>query len=142
MFVLGNAFFGLANMTANTLLTKSLPDDPDYNASRDPSRGTIIPSPLMSHTHAIIPFPFDPNNMFGKPLFFMPEHLVGGRPALIYSQRFIVGEMQKLIREESRVQHLRSLPECEVKVGGKEELKQPDAWRLKLGWAGAERTEL
>jgi hypothetical protein len=67
-------------MSSSTLLANDLPIDPDYEASLDPSAGTVIPSPFPPYAHAIVPYPFDPSKIFNKPMFFMVEHLVSVLP--------------------------------------------------------------
>lgn len=129
-------------MSWHTPLTKNLPSDPEYDPALDPAMGTLIPSPLMSHTHAIAPYPFDPNNLFTKALFFLPEHRVGDRLALITSQEVVVLEMQKLIREEEDVYRKREMLELKVNVSNRDDVRFPGLWRRSLGWAGAEEAEL
>jgi hypothetical protein len=129
-------------MSARSLLTSNLPTDPCYDASLDPTAGTLIPSPFLPYTHAIVPYPFDPSNIFNKPMFFLPEYLVGDRPAIIASQKVVVKEMSKLREEEDQTKQLQDLPEFEVKLEKDIDINDRRVWRKTLGWVGADDVAL
>ena len=86
----------------------------------------------------MVPYPFDPNNLFGKGLFYLPEYVVGNRPAVVASQRLVVVEMTKLQEDEEHRKRVGSLLEVEVKGLERADLKKNRIWRRKLGWARAE----
>jgi hypothetical protein len=129
-------------MSARTPLTYNLPPDPDYEAPLDPSAGTLIPSPFLPYTHATVPYPFDPSNIFNKPMFFMPEYLAGDRPPIIASQKVIVEEMSKLREEEDQMKRFLNLPDFEVKLAMDIDINDRRMWRKKLGWAKADDVAL
>ena len=129
-------------MSSSTPLANDLPIDPDYEASLDPSAGTVIPSPFLPYTHAIVPYPFYPSNIFNKPMFFMVEHLVWNRPAIVASQTVVVREMNKLREDEDRVKELQNMPEFEVKLEMEVDINDLRMWREKLGWAKADGATL
>ena len=124
-------------MSDSNLLTCNLPPDPDYDPSLDLSAGTLIPSPVLPYTHAIVPYPFDPSNVFGKPMFFLAEHLVGHRPAIVASQKAVVEELWKLRGEEDEVKRIKAMPEFEVKLESDVDINDRRTWRKKLGWSRA-----
>ena len=117
---------------------RRLPDDPYYDASKDPEMGTIIPSPIMSHIYAIVPFPFDPNNIFSKPLFYLRQHATSADPTIVASQKSVVVEMAKLARAEKRAHKLRQQPELVVPNVARGDLESSGGWRKRLGWSRSE----
>ena len=117
---------------------RSLPDDPYYDASQDPKMGTSIPSPVMSHLYAVVPFPFDPTNIFSKPLFYLPEHATSADPAMVAGQKAVATEMAKLARAEKRAHWLRQQPELVVPNVARGDLESSGEWRKRLGWSGSE----
>ena len=128
--------------SARTLLTSNLPTDPNYDASLDLTAGTLIPPSFLPYTHAILPYPFDPSNIFNKSIFFLFKYLVGDQQAIIASQRVVVREMGKLGEEEDLIKQLRDLPEFEVKLENDIDIKDRRVWREKLGWIGADDVAL
>ena len=124
--------------SANSLPPETPEPDPDYDPSLEPSEGTLIPSPFLPYTHAIVPYPFDPNNIFRKPMFFLAEHLVGDRPAIIASQNFVVEEMKKLREEEDELMRVKAMPEFEVNLERDFDINDRRMWRKKLGWDSAD----
>jgi hypothetical protein len=128
--------------SARTLLTSNLPTDPNYDASLDLTAGTLIPPSFLPYTHAILPYPFDPSNIFNKSIFFLFKYVGGDRPAVIASQRVVVREMGKLGEEEDLIKQLRDLPEFEVKLENDIDIKDRRVWREKLGWIGADDVAL
>jgi hypothetical protein len=129
-------------MSARTPLSRHLLSDPEYDASLDPSAGTLIPSPFLPYTYAIVPYPFDSSNIFNRPMFFLPEYLIRNRPAIITSQKVVVEEMMKLREEEDRVKRLQDLPEFQVKLERDIDINDQRMWRKKLGWAKADDVAL
>jgi hypothetical protein len=129
-------------MSARTPFSHHLLSDPEYDASLDPSAGTLIPSPFLPYTHAIVPYPFDPSNIFNRPMFFLPEYLIRNRPAIITSQKVVVEEMMKPREEEDQVKRLQDLPEFQVKLERDIDINDQRMWRKKLGWAKADDVAL
>lgn len=125
-------------MSARTLLVRDLPTDPEYEASLDPLAGTLILSPFLPQMRTILPCPFDPSTIFNKSMFFMPEYLVGGRPAIIASQKVVVRQMSKLSQEEDQLKRWQDLPEFEVKLERDVDINDGRMWRKKLGWIKAD----
>ena len=130
------------NMTEYGWRTRSIPEDPSYVRSLDPDAGILIPSPTMSHSYAISPFPFDPENIFGRPLFYKPDHLISDAPAVLAGQAVVIEEMYKLKQAEVAYRKFQSLPEKEVKNIDPTNVKLRAVWRKKTNWTADPQFDL
>jgi hypothetical protein len=119
----------------------------NHSCSFEPSKGVLIPSPVISHTHAIAPHPFDPNALLTVKggLRYLPEHAIENFPfeqqAVRYAgQSVVVREMAKLQGCEAEVRGVQDLPEIQLNIHKNFKVKPVENsryWRELLGWAGS-----
>lgn len=116
--------------------------------SFNPRMGVLIPSPIISYTHAIASHPFDPDALLtvkGK-LRYLPEHAIDGfllKDQAIHNagQAIVVQEMAKLSRSEAEARRFQKFPKLDLKIHGNSKVKPLNDiafWRKTLGWAGSE----
>jgi hypothetical protein len=112
-----------------------------------PNMGVLVPSPLISHTHAIALHPFDTNSLLTieNRLRYLPEHAINGYPleqqAIYYAgQVIVVREMTKLRKAEAQAKRFQNEPEIDLNIHGNPKVKPLSDmryWRKTLGWAGS-----
>jgi hypothetical protein len=114
----------------------------------NPRMGVLIPSPIISYTHAIASHPFDPDALLtvkGR-LRYLPEHAIDSfllKDQAIHNagQAIVVQEMAKLSRSEAEARRFQKFPKLDLKIHGNSKVKPLNDipfWRKTLGWAGSE----
>jgi hypothetical protein len=119
----------------------------NHSCSFEPSKGVLIPSPVISHTHAVAPHPFDPNALLTVKdgLMYLPEHAIVKFPfeqqAIRYAgQSVVVREMSKVQSCEAEVRRVQDLPEIQLSIHKNFKVKPVENsryWRVLLGWSGS-----
>ena len=112
-----------------------------------PSMGLLIPSPIISHTHAVANHPFDPDALLtvkGR-LRYLAEHAIVNlaiEDQAIHNagQVIVVQEMAELRRSEVEARRFQRCPKLDLKIHENSKVKplnDTTFWRKTLGWAGS-----
>jgi len=141
--------FNISRKVMRSLKIKPCPKSAkkDQEPPFHPSMGVLIPSPLMSHTHAIARLPFDPNALLTAKdkLEYLPDYAIETFPleqqAIHHAgQIIVVREMAELKLAEVHANRLRNLPEVKLNIFRNSKVKQMHDfvyWRKTLGWTGS-----